>query len=67
MRDRHDGGHLLVPDLHELDGAGALQTAEHAVDAVAGIAEDSPDASLLQPLHHEITDFETLVVLAAYC
>ncbi len=57
VRNRHERGHLLMPDLHELDGAGALQAAEHAVDAVARVAEDSPDAPLVQPLHDEIADF----------
>ena len=41
----HERGHFLMPRLDELDLAvGALQRAEHTVDAVAGIAEDSPHA-----------------------
>jgi hypothetical protein len=56
MRHRHERRHLLVAHLHEFDGAGALQAAEHAVDAVAGISKDPPDAPLMQSVDNEITD-----------
>ena len=57
MRRGHEGGHLLVPDLDELDLAfGALQRAEHAVDAVAGIAVDPSHAPLMKTLDKEVAD-----------
>ena len=47
----HEGRHFLVPRLDELDLAvRAVERAEHAVDAVAGIAEDVPHAPLVQAL-----------------
>ncbi len=53
----HEGGHLLVARLDELDLAlGAVQGAEHAVDAVAGVAVDPPHTPGVEPLDHEITD-----------
>ena len=43
--------------LDELDFAlGAIKRAEHAVDAVAGIAEYFSDSPGVQPLNEEITD-----------
>ncbi len=46
-----------MPRLDELDLAvGALQRAEHTVDAVAGIAEDSPHAPGMKPLDQEIAN-----------
>jgi hypothetical protein len=36
VRDGHESGNLLVPDLNELDVTGPLQRADHAVDASPG-------------------------------
>ena len=57
VRDRHEGGHLFVPDLDEFDVAGPLQRADHAVDAVARITVDAANAPSVQPFDDEITDF----------
>ena len=35
---------------------GPLQRAEHAVDAVAGVAENPAHAPFVQPLHEEVAD-----------
>ena len=54
---RHEGRHFLMPGLDELDLAlGAVERAEHAVDAVAGIAEDVPDAPVVETLDEKIAD-----------
>src|ERR1700748_2769012 len=46
-----------MPRLHEPDLAvGPVQRAEHAVDAVAGVAEDVAHAPLMQALHDEVAD-----------
>ena len=46
-----------MPRLDEFDLAvGALQRAKHAVDAVAGIAEDFSHAPGMEPLDQEITN-----------
>jgi hypothetical protein len=55
--DRHEGGHLFVPDLNEFDAASPLQRADHAVDAVARITVDPPNSPSVQPFNDEITDF----------
>jgi hypothetical protein len=53
----HEGGHLLVPHLHEFNLVlCALQGAEHPIDAVARIAEDPAHAPFIQPMHEEIAD-----------
>ena len=44
----HEGAHLLVARLDEVDLAIALDGADHAVDAVSGIAVDSPDLLSVQ-------------------
>ncbi len=57
MRRRHERGHLLVSYLDEFNLTfGPAQRAEDAVNAVAGIAINSPDAPLVKPLHKEVTD-----------
>jgi hypothetical protein len=41
----HEGRHFLVPRLDEFDFSfGAVQRAEHAIDAIPGIAENVLDA-----------------------
>ena len=57
----HEGGHFFVPHLDELDFAigvtlRAIERAEHAVDAVARIAEDFAHAPGMEPFHQKITD-----------
>ena len=53
----HERRHLLVTRLDELDFPfGAVERAEHAVDAVAGIAEDVAHAPVVQTLNKEIAD-----------
>ena len=49
--------HLLVPRLDEVDVAVALERADHAVDAVARIAENPADAPGLEPVDEEIRVF----------
>jgi hypothetical protein len=57
MRRRHEGGHLLVSDLDELDlSFGTLQCPEHAIDPVARITIDSPHAPLIKALNEEVAD-----------
>jgi hypothetical protein len=54
MRRSHKRGHLFLPRLDKLDLAfGTLQGAEHAIDAVAWIAEDAPNAPLIKALDKE--------------
>ena len=51
----HERGHLLVADLDEPRVAvGAVERAEKAVDAVAGIPEQTVDAPLAEALQNEI-------------
>ena len=38
MRNGHEGRHLLVLDLDELNLVGPLQGSNHTVDAVTGIS-----------------------------
>lgn len=53
----HERRHLLVAHLDELDlSLSALESAEHAVDAIARVAENPPYAPGVQPLHDEIAD-----------
>ena len=54
IRDRHEGRHFLVARLDEVDVAVALERADDAVDAVAGIAEDPFDAPGLQSFDEEV-------------
>jgi hypothetical protein len=57
MRAGHERRDLLVRHLDELEAVlGAAQGAEDAVDPIARIAVDPPDAPLRQPLQHEIAD-----------
>src|SRR5712675_2291804 len=52
----HKRSHLFVPGLDELDFfVGAIEGAKHAVDAVAGIAEEVANAPLMQTLDKKIT------------
>jgi hypothetical protein len=44
VRNRHEGGHFFVPNLDELDVAGLLKRADHAVDAVTRITVDAANA-----------------------
>ena len=54
---RHEGGHLLVSRLDELDLAvGAVERLDHPVDAVAGVAEDRAHAPGVQALDDEVSD-----------
>jgi len=58
MRRGHECGHLFVPHLDEFDSGAVLlrplERAEHAVDAVAGIAVDSADAPAFEPLDEKV-------------
>ncbi len=54
MGHGHECRHFLVARLDELDLAVTLERADHAVDSVAGIAVDAPDAPALQPVNQEI-------------
>src|SRR5690606_1665504 len=57
VRARHERGHLLVPDLDVFHPvAGAIQRAEEAVDAVAGVAEDPADPPVAEALNDEVAD-----------
>ena len=47
--NRHEGGHFFVPNLDELDFAGPLERADHAVDAVTRITVDAANAPSVQP------------------
>src|ERR1700709_30581 len=60
---RHEGGHLLMTDLDELDLAGSLQCADHAVDAVAGVSVDPPNSPGVQAFNDEIADFHVVLQL----
>src|ERR1051326_391074 len=54
---RHEGGHLFVAGLGEFDLAvGALQRAEHAVDAVARVAENLAHAPRMETFNQKIAD-----------
>lgn len=55
---RHEGCHLLMPGLNELDliGAEALEAAEQGVNTVARVAEYTADAPLIQALPEEISN-----------
>jgi hypothetical protein len=54
---RHERGHLLVTGLDEFDLAiGAIEGAEHTIDAVAGIAEHFFYAPCMEPLDKEIAN-----------
>jgi hypothetical protein len=57
MGDCHEGCHLFVADLDEFDLVGALQRSDNAVDAVAGISEDSSDPPSVQAFNDEVADF----------
>ncbi len=57
VRRGHEGGHLFVPRLDELDLAlGPVQGPQHAVDAVAGVAVDSAHPPGVEPLDQEIAN-----------
>jgi hypothetical protein len=54
---RHERGHLLVAYLDEFEiVAGTVQRAHDAVDTVAGIAVDAPDAPFAEAAQQEIAD-----------
>jgi len=57
VADGHERAHFLVARLDEVDLTVALEGADHAVDAVARIAEDALDAPGLEPLDEEIRCF----------
>jgi hypothetical protein len=46
-----------MPDLDELDLAGALKGSDYAVDAVTGVSVDPPNAPRVQAFNNEIADF----------
>ncbi len=53
----HEGGHLLMPRLDEVDVlAGPVDGADDAVDAVARIAIDALEPPLVEPLQQKIAD-----------
>src|SRR5207249_4917777 len=56
----HERGHLLVPDLDEVDPAVRLllprEGAHDAVDPVAGVSEDAPHPPLAEPREEEVAD-----------
>ena len=61
---RHEGGHLLVPDLDVLQIVfGLLQRHVQAADAVAGIAIDALKAPFLQAMPYEFADIHPHGVL----
>src|SRR5439155_5034541 len=54
---RHEGGHLLVPDLDQLRIAlGTVERAEERVDPVARVAVDAVDVPLAQTLEVVVGD-----------
>ena len=54
---RHEGGHFLVPRLHERNlVASAIERAKDAIDAVTGIPEYPSDSPRVEALDHEIAD-----------
>ena len=55
--DRHERAHLLVARLDEVDPAVALERADDAIDAVARVTIDAPDAPGLEPVDEEIRGF----------
>src|SRR6478609_4205877 len=57
MRGRHERGHLFVARLNEFDlSLRAIERAEHAVDAVAGISEDAAHAPRVKTLDNKVSD-----------
>jgi hypothetical protein len=57
VRAGHEGRHLLVAHLHELERvARPVEGAHQAVDAVAGVAEDAPDAPFAEALEEKIAN-----------
>ena len=68
VRRGHEGSHFFVPDLNEFDRRTgsvfsffrrrlrAAECAEHAVDAVAGIAVNAANAPGMQSLDDEVAD-----------
>jgi hypothetical protein len=57
---RHEGGHLLVPDLNELDAvARAVERAHDPVYPVAGVAVDPFHAPVGETLDEEVADVHT--------
>ena len=54
MRHGHEGAHLLVARLDEVDLAIALDGADHAVDAVSGIAVDPFHAPRLEAFDEKV-------------
>ena len=55
VRASHEGRHLLVPDLDEIDRfLRPIQSAEDAVDPVPGIAVDAMNAPGLQAFDEEV-------------
>jgi hypothetical protein len=62
---RHEGRHLFVPDLDELDLIGSLQRSDYTIDAISRISVDPSDPPGVQPFHDEIANFhEELPVVA---
>src|SRR3954452_13824554 len=54
-RTGHEGSHLFMPDLHEVDGAFcSIQCRHKAADAVSGIAEHPPHAPGVEAHPEEI-------------
>src|SRR3954465_14239638 len=54
-RTGHEGSHLFMPDLHEVDGAFcSIQCRHEAADAVSGIAEHPPHAPGVEAHPEEI-------------
>src|SRR3954453_11297848 len=54
-RAGHEGSHLFMPDLHEVDGAFcSIQCRHEAADAVSGIAEHPPHAPGVEAHPEEI-------------
>jgi hypothetical protein len=53
----HECRHLFVARLDEIDlAAGAIERAEHAVDAIARVAEEVSYTPILQALDQEIAN-----------
>jgi hypothetical protein len=51
VRARHEGGHLFMADLHEVDQVlMAVERPHDAVDSVAGVSEQPFDTPLGQPV-----------------
>ena len=54
MGDRHEGAHLLVARLDEVNACVPLDGADDAVDPVSGVTEDPGDTPRLEAIDEEV-------------